>query len=276
MSAGPQEGAAEADGARLRFRRQGSGPALLMIPGGGGDGARYARIAAILSAYYTVLTYDRRGNAGSRTPGSAPAVMSLDQQSTDAKAVIEANGFASALVFGNSGGATIGLEMAARIPGSLDGLVAHEPPLPNVLPDAAEHRSDGDALSLTLQRDGWRPAAIQFLAMNGLLPGNPLTRAALRLSLSLKAGPAADLAHFVTCEMMQFLRYAPDFGRIASSGVPIVFAAGRTSAGSYCYEAARACSERLGTPFAEFPGGHTGFAEDPQGFAAALREALRC
>jgi hypothetical protein len=38
------------------------------------------------------------------------------------------------LVFGNSGGAIAGLDLAARHPGVITGLIAHEPPAVRVLP----------------------------------------------------------------------------------------------------------------------------------------------
>jgi hypothetical protein len=49
-----------------------------------------------------VLTYDRRGNSRSRLHGE-PRPLSLAEQSADAIAVLGANGFPAALVFGNSG-----------------------------------------------------------------------------------------------------------------------------------------------------------------------------
>ena len=51
--------------AELYVERRGTGPALLMISGGGGDAAYHTRVGDLLGDSYTVLTYDRRGNSRS-------------------------------------------------------------------------------------------------------------------------------------------------------------------------------------------------------------------
>ena len=50
---------------------------------------------------------------------------------------------------------------------------------------------------------------------------------------------------------------------------------GEASAGQLCDRASRALATALGAEPTMFPGGHTGFAEDPDGFATRLREAIR-
>src|SRR5580704_2479350 len=109
-----------------------------MIAGGGGDGGALTTLAAILAASYTVITYDRRGN--SRSPlYHAPVKITIAGQSADAVAVLRASGFDSARIFGNSGGAIIALDLAAHHPHAVDVVVAHESPLPRVLPDASQY-----------------------------------------------------------------------------------------------------------------------------------------
>ena len=61
----------------------------------------------------------------------------MAEQSADAVAVLQACGFGSGRIFGNSGGATIALDLAAPHPEAVAAVVAHEPPLPAVLPGAA-------------------------------------------------------------------------------------------------------------------------------------------
>jgi hypothetical protein len=54
----------------------------------------------------------------------------------------------------------------------------------------------------------------------------------------------------------------------------VCVAGGTTSRGEFAQRTAAALAERLGTPLIEFPGGHGGFATDPQEFAAVLRRTL--
>ena len=109
---------------------------MLMIPGGMGDAGVYTFVAEILANEYRVITYDRRGQ--SRSTRNDPANFEISQQSRDAAAVLDAVGERSAIVFGSSSGAVIGLELARREPQRVRALIAHEPPVLRMLPDADE------------------------------------------------------------------------------------------------------------------------------------------
>src|SRR5919109_4968998 len=93
---------------------------------------------ATLASYFrdrTVVTYDPRGLGRSvRRDGRvdhAPTV-----QADDVHAVIEALDAGPVEMFASSGGAVTALALVAAYPGDLTTLVAHEPPLLTVLPDA--------------------------------------------------------------------------------------------------------------------------------------------
>jgi len=103
------------DGTRIAFDRTGSGPALILV-----DGALCYRasgpagpLAAALADRFTVYTYDRRGRGDS---GDTPPY-DVAREIEDLDALIhEAGG--SACVFGQSSGAALALEAAARHGGS--------------------------------------------------------------------------------------------------------------------------------------------------------------
>src|SRR5579859_5541566 len=128
-------GSVRTDGASIVYDALGSGPMLLTIAGGGGDAFRYAALARLLGDTYTVVSYDRRGN--SRSTGADSADLDMAQSARDAAAVIRAAGAERAYVFGNSGGASIGLKLAEDMPECIAGMVVHEPPVVSILPDAA-------------------------------------------------------------------------------------------------------------------------------------------
>ena len=93
----------------------GSGPVLLVIPGGPQDAGVFTDLARHLADRYTVVAYDPRGNSRSRFDGE-PDDLVLDTQGDDAAALIRALGAGPVTVFGTSGGAQIGLNLAARYP----------------------------------------------------------------------------------------------------------------------------------------------------------------
>jgi hypothetical protein len=70
-------------------------------------------------------------------------------------------------------------------------------------------------------------------------------------------------------------RFVPDIAVLRSAGVRVVVGIGEGSAGQVCDRTSRALAAALGIEPTMFPGGHTGFAEDPAGFAARLSSVLR-
>src|SRR5919106_1409023 len=99
------------------------------------DAGGFSALAKLL-ADRTVVTYDPRGLGRSvRKDGRldhSPAV-----QADDVHAVIEALGVGPVEMFASSGGAVTALALVAAYPDDVTTLVAHEPPLIEVLPDAA-------------------------------------------------------------------------------------------------------------------------------------------
>lgn len=67
----PRTGTLAVPGATLHYETLGSGPVLLLIPGGAGDAGLYAGMAPELATRYTVVSYDPRGL--SRSPLDGPA-----------------------------------------------------------------------------------------------------------------------------------------------------------------------------------------------------------
>jgi len=274
-----KSGFAKASGAELYFERQGSGPPLLMITGGGGDCGVYTAIGKILANAYTVLTYDRRGNSRSPLHGRHTKI-EIAEQSADAVAILCANGFESARMFGSSGGATIALDLAARHPKAVEAVVPHEPPTPKVLPEADEVLASYDEMEHVLETAGWQAAFRLFLTTNRLIP--PDSPEALTAVLSpekiLGPGPLLDLMkrqrgnweYMMRYEMRSFVDYVPDLTRIADNDVRIALAAGVDTRGQYFHRASAAIAERLGADEVEFPGGHSGTMEVPGAFAAKL------
>src|SRR5262245_30242468 len=109
-------------------------PPLLMI-GQPMDAAGFATLASHFPDR-TVVTYDPRGLGRSlRKDGrvdNAPTT-----QAEDVHAVIEALGAGPVELFASSGGAVTALALVTAHPDDVTTLVAHEPPLIQVLPDAA-------------------------------------------------------------------------------------------------------------------------------------------
>jgi pimeloyl-ACP methyl ester carboxylesterase len=285
-----ETGTIRTDGATLYYERRGTGPALLMISGGGGDAGYYSEVAEHLSDAYTVLTYDRRGNSRS-TVDDLAAPLRMTQQSADALAVLAHHDLTSAFVFGGSGGALISLDLTARHSDAVVGLIAHEPPVYNLMSDT--HRALFDEINEITRTEGVWPAYARFMSTIDH-PGNSKvirSKVGRRVLAGVMHGGQRLAAHGPTAlrevsrfmgnaeylmanEMRPFLGFEPDFDALAASGIPIVVGVGATSRQYYPGVAGDAVAARLSVPVIEFPGGHAGYTDHAAEFAATLRGTL--
>ncbi|SDK81708.1 Pimeloyl-ACP methyl ester carboxylesterase [Nonomuraea maritima] len=275
----PTTGRLRVDGATLHYEVRGSGPLLLLIPGGAGDAASYDGIADDLAADHTVVSYDPRGM--SRSPLDDPeAAQQVAQHADDAVRLLELlSPDAPARVAGCSSGAIVALHLLTAHPERIERVLAHEPPVVEVLPDAAEHRALLARVQDTFRRDGLMPAVAEFAA--GLRrPGaeEPVTAQAVTELPPQAAARAertmANMPYFLGRIVPSFMAYAPDVDRLAALSDRLVLAGGADSRGELPYRPAAFLAERLGTELVHFPGGHTGLSTHPAEFAALLRKAL--
>jgi alpha/beta hydrolase family protein len=79
------------NGTELYYELRGSGPPVLLIMGGSGDGGHFDALADLLADEFTVVTYDRRGNGRSRVPVGWETT-SAEEQADDAAALLTALG----------------------------------------------------------------------------------------------------------------------------------------------------------------------------------------
>ncbi|WP_217144969.1 alpha/beta fold hydrolase [Streptomyces sp. AC627_RSS907] len=252
----------ETDGARLYHEVRGSGPALLMISGAGGDAGYYSGVAEELADAFTVITYDRRGN--SRSTGRRAEPMDLAQQAADARRLVESVADGRALVFGNSAGAIIGLTLAALHPRVLTGLIAHEPPAVNVLPDGDPDRGFFSDMA-ALYAQGGAPAAGRRFARTTRGEGT------YRWPDDLWERFLGNHDHLFGTEWPGFAGFRLDEAALRAAPFPIVLGAGACDRGTYYARPSVEIARRIGAPWAEFPGIHMEFLRNPAVFAAALR-----
>jgi pimeloyl-ACP methyl ester carboxylesterase len=113
-----------ADGTTIAFTRAGQGPALILV-----DGALCSRsfgpmpkLAARLTPYFTVYTYDRRGRGASGD--TAPYTPDREVEDIEALATLAGD---TVFVHGTSSGAALALDAAKRIP-AIAKLAVYEPP----------------------------------------------------------------------------------------------------------------------------------------------------
>jgi hypothetical protein len=92
----------EVPGVRLYYEIYGSGPVILMVPGATGSAYSFQRVREHLAAYYTVVTYDRRGFSRSQLDGPQDYDRRLETDADDVRRLIEHLSGEPVIVFGSS------------------------------------------------------------------------------------------------------------------------------------------------------------------------------
>jgi len=275
-----QSGRVTTEGDDLYYEVRGDGPPLLMIAGGGGDAWWYIPVARRLASDYKVILYDRRANA--RSTMHAPQHFDIHQESRDAVAVLHAAGEQSAVVFGNSSGAVIALDMATTQPDAVRAVIAHEPPLATVHPDAEKWQRFFTNVHRMSFRFGASLAALRF-ALGVGLPLGPMIKGDREAQrFRVESGESyidsrAASAYLIQQELLPVTHYAPDVERLKQSGIPIFMAAGQASLdqGRFYAQTAGVLAQRLGSELVIFPGHHMSFWNMADAWTSTLRGVLR-
>jgi pimeloyl-ACP methyl ester carboxylesterase len=277
-------------GATLHYEVRGSGP-LLLVVGQPMTSGPFAAVADHLATDHTVVTYDPRGQ-GRSTVDDPTQPVTPQVEADDLSRIITALGGGPADVVGSSGGAVAGLALVLARPDQVHTLVAHEPPLTELLPDAPYIRAAVDGVENTYRAHGPGAAWGEFISLvmhDGPVTGAGVAPSTWRPPRENGALPGEDAApQDVPTEAQQqtaddvfflrmlkpFTRYVPDLDQLSRARPRIVVAVGEASGDEIAKRSAIALAERLGRPAQPFPGHHGGAVDEPEGFATAVRRVL--
>ena len=241
-----------------------------------------------LASYFpdrTVITYDPRGLGRSvRKDGQVDNVPTV--QAADVHAVITALGASPVEMFASSGGAVTALALVAAYPNDVTVLVAHEPPLVPVLPDA-----EAAERAIAQFRDAYAAKGLGA-GMAGFIA---MTSWQGEFTDEYFAQAAPDPAQFrmpseddgsrdnplLSDRSTAVTGYRPDFEALVAAPTRIVIAVGEESVGTFTGRTSVATAELLGQQATVFPshhagfaGGEFGYAGQPEAFAQKLRDVL--
>ncbi|WP_406230816.1 alpha/beta fold hydrolase [Nocardia sp. NBC_01009] len=264
-------------GATLFYEIRGSGPLLLMLPGSGGDAAIFDQLAEPLAEHFTVVAIDPRGYSHSTLDDPERGDLTAEVMSDDAYRLLEhlTPAGEDAYIFGGSGGAVVALDLLAKHPERLRLVIAHEPPMFGILPDAAAHRAFIEEVCRLLHTKGPAAAGARFAAgvgvtMKGFPNPDDLPPRPAGLIRRLLANGPVMMAH----ELRPITSYLPDEAALATVSDRLVLGAGELTRGKLPHRPAAALAENLGLSLTIFPGGHSGFTDEPEAFTQLLLDLL--
>jgi pimeloyl-ACP methyl ester carboxylesterase len=260
------------------------GRPLLFMIGQPMEAGGFATLASLFPDR-TVVTYDPRGiGRSARKDGRVDHVPTV--QAGDVHAVIEALGAGPVEMFASSGGAVTALALVTAYPNDVTTLIAHEPPLIPVLPDAgAAERA----------RAGFRDAYLAHGSGAGMAAFIAMTSWRGEFTDEYFAQPSPDPAAFgmsteddgsrdnplLSDRSRAVTSYRLDVDALAAAPTRIVIAVGEESLDTFTGRAAVATAELLGQRATVFPshhggfmGGEFGYAGQPEAFARRLRDVL--
>jgi acetyltransferase/esterase len=258
-------------GARLYYESVGSGPPLVLIPGGNGTAHIFGPVAQHLAQRFTVTTYDRRGFARSQLDGVQDYRCRLQTDADDALKVIELVATAPATVYGPSSGAVVGLQALTQHPSLIDRIVAYEPPAMKQLPDGQRWLELCDKVYDIYRQSGIPPALDLF--NNEIFPPQDVAFMARLRDISQPAVRAA-VVYWFEHELRQYTAVDLAIDTLSAHASRIAVATGRDSRGYPLHDVCTNLAKALGQTLTELPGGHTGYATHAAEFAAALLDLL--
>lgn len=259
-------------GARLHHEVRGAGP-LVVLLGTPMTADAFAPLADLLANDHTVLTTDPRG-IGRSPVDDRDATPSIATRADDvARLIAHVGAPGPVTVLGSSGGAVTALGLAQFRPGLADTVIAHEPPLTELLDDRDAIRAGREeTIRLWFAGDhlgSWR----SFLAGANIVMPEEMIQAIFGAEPDAQARADGDYQNGRL--MRPTAEFLPDVDALRAGPTRVVVGLGADSAGQICDRTSRALADALGTAPTMFPGGHIGFAEDPAGFLPALRAVLR-
>ncbi len=232
-----------------------------------------------------VVTYDPRGTGRSvRKDGSDQRTPQL--HAADLHALIAELGGGPVDLFASSGGAVNALALVETHPDDVATLVAHEPPLLLLLPDADRAVAAERAVQAAYHERGYGAGMAAFIALTAW-PGE-FTDAYL-------AQPAPDPAQFgmpadddgrrddplLSGTANAITSFRPDPSALLAAPTRVVVGIAAESGDTLTGRTTRALGQLLNLPVTEFPSHHAGFlgadsgyGGEPEAFAARLHEVL--
>lgn len=254
----------------LHYELRGAGP-LIALVGAPMDARPFTELAELLATDHLVLTADPRGIL--RSPLDDPEKDSTPElRADDLYRLLTHIDAGPATVLGSSGGAVTALALAQSHPEVVHTVIAHEPPLCDLLEDREQlYKNTDEMIAAHLSGDitgAWR----MFLAAaNIVLPDGVFEH---MFGGERTPQELADERRWFAHELWFTNHWQADLEKLRTGPTRIVVGIGAESTGQLCDRTSTALAAALGIEPTSFPGDHLGFAEVPTAFNTTLRSIL--
>jgi pimeloyl-ACP methyl ester carboxylesterase len=229
----------EARGVEIAWSERGEGAPVLLIHETATSSEVWSPVAEAIGENARAIGYDRRGWGESSAPEDYRRT-TVEEQSEDAAALLEATDAPAAVLCGAGLGAVIALDLLVRRPELVAATVLIEPPLLQLLPAATESLSADRSALETAAGEG-RDAIVELYLSGGL---GAIAAGASRLPEPITR-PARDRPESLIAELGAVPAWATPLPRLATAERPSAILTA-PSTPTLLREAAAALEARLG------------------------------
>lgn len=257
----------EKEDVSLYYEVRGEGEPLLLIHGAVVDADLYRRSAELLSRFYRVITFDRRGNSRSICKGERTFCM--EDQARDIRDLLDELGAGSAYVVGASAGAAIGQNFLQTYPERVRHLIMYEPAMHAVMMDEPDVREWIGQMQELIGRRRYNTAILQFARHIASFDERSPKR-----DPETSRREMGNHEYMLTQEFPAQVSYRPDMEKLKAAAGKITVAAGEKSGNTVYVRTAVRLGEILGKKVLYYPGYHNLPYDLPEEFAVCVLGTL--
>ena len=256
----------EKEDVSLYVEVRGEGEALLLIHGVIVDAGLYEKTAQILSGFYKVITYDRRGNSRSKLKENADPYFSMDAQADDIRDILDALDIEKTYIAGASGGGAVGEYFLRKYPERVLHLIMYEPSaLGMLIAEEKETAAWAEETQRLIKKKKFNNVLLRFSESIGA----PDSRSPQK-SEEESMRQYENIEYAFTVEFPGLVKNSPDIEKMKEMKDRITLAAGEKSRDSKYVRIARMLAERTGCRLVYYPGGHNLPYDLPTEFAISV------
>ena len=254
----------EKEDVTIYYEVRGEGEPLVMVHGAAMDADWYKGAASILSCYYQVITYDRRGS--SRSKASKEAAFDLDTQVGDLKDLLDALHLENVTIVGASAGAIASHRFMTLYPERVKKAILYEPAVVTLLEGTEYSKREWvDKMEDLIARKKINYAMFEFVQSIGVLDSR-----APEKDPEANMREMNNLYHFLPNEYETFVEYRPDPEKSRELADKTIVAVGDSSGDSTYATAAKYLAQMIGKEVLYYPGLHNAPYDLPKEFAICV------
>lgn len=240
----------ERDCGKLYYEIYGEGEPLLLIHGIIVDAGLYEQAAHILSRYYQVICYDRRGYSRSKCEDLTG--FHMRDQVEDILCLLDALGIEKVSIVGASAGAAIGQYFLQEYPDRVRQLIMYEPAmLGHMMEEDSDFRKWAEVIGELIEKKKYNTALLRFSEHIG----SPDPRSPKKPQ-EVSFRELSNIEYAFTVEVPGLLTYQPDLEKMCSGAEKIIIAVGERSGNTVYVQEAYRLAEKFGKHVIIYPGGH--------------------